>query len=179
MRKPRVLLVAIAALVLLAIAVPALAAPPSTPPGQANKAEKSKTPEVDVNVTGRIEKATDAEGETTYTVTVDGKTWQLDAGPSWFHGDTHPLDAFVGKEVAIAGTAHEGGDEVDVMSVDGQALRAAGKPAWAGGWKAVGERHPGWSAEKAQRMQEKFGDCFPPGQCKEKPAKSPGADEAE
>ena len=174
MKKPRALLVAIASLILLAIAVPALAAPPSTPPGQANKPDKSHAPEVDVNVTGRVEKGTDADGETVYRVTANGKTWQLDAGPKWFHGDNHPLDAFVGKDVAIVGTSEEGSDEVDVQSIDGQELRAAGKPPWAGGWKAVGERHPGWSQEKADRFDAKFGGCFPPGQCKAKPA---GGDE--
>jgi opacity protein-like surface antigen len=43
-----------------------------------------------------------------------------------------------------------------------------GKPPWAGGWKRVGEGHPGWSQEKADRFKAKFGDCFPPGQCKDK-----------
>jgi hypothetical protein len=65
------------------------------------------------------------------------------------------------------------------------ALREPGKPPWAGGWKVVGEKHPGWSQEKADRFKAKFGDCFPPGQCKDKPDKGAGdgaddgADESE
>jgi hypothetical protein len=46
--------------------------------------------------------------------------------------------------------------------------RAAGKPPWAGGWKRVGKAHPGWSQAKEDRLKAKFGDCFPPGQCKDK-----------
>jgi hypothetical protein len=73
--------------------------------------------------------------------------------------------------VTINGTAQEGGSEVDVLTIDGQAIREPGKPPWAGGWKRVGKVHPGWSAEKAERMQQRFGECFPPGQCKDKPVK--------
>ena len=65
--------------------------------------------------------------------------------------------------------------EVDVLAVDGTVIREAGRPPWAGGWKRVGERHPGWSQEKADRFKAKFGACFPPGQCKDK---TPDADEA-
>jgi hypothetical protein len=63
--------------------------------------------------------------------------------------------------------------EVPAEQLD-RAVREAGKPPWAGGWRRVGERHPGWSQEKADRMKAKFGDCFPPGQCKDKGAKPGG-----
>jgi hypothetical protein len=60
------------------------------------------------------------------------------------------------------------------VAVDGTRLREPGKPPWAGGWKVVGERHPGWSEEKAARFAERqaakaarFGDCWPPGHCKQ------------
>ena len=116
---------------------------------------------------------TDADGGTSYTMTVDGKTVKLDAGPSWFFGDNHPLKAFVGKTVTVAGGRR--GGEVDVETVDGVRLRAEGKPPWAGGWKAVGSAHPGWSQEKWDRWQAKQAGkvgaagagCWPPGKCKD------------
>jgi len=95
-----------------------------------------------------------------------GKTYELEAGPPWFWGANNPLAKFVGKTVTITGEAEAGGTEVDVEAVDGTAIRAPGKPPWAGGWKVVGERHPGWSQAKADKFKAKFGDCFPPGQCK-------------
>ncbi len=61
---------------------------------------------------------------------------------------------------------HVGGTEVDVQTVDGTAIRAPGKPPWAGGWKVQGEKHPGWSQAKADKFKAKFGDCWPPGHCK-------------
>ena len=71
--------------------------------------------------------------------------------------------------MTVDGEVAEGSTDVDVLAVNGTALREAGKPPWAGGWKVVGKQHPGWSQEKADRFQAKFGDCFPPGQCKDKP----------
>ena len=44
----------------------------------------------------------------------------------------------------MAGTTHEGTTELDVETVDGATLRAAGKPPWAGGPWVVGSTHPGW-----------------------------------
>ena len=157
--------VSIAGLVVLSmlVALPALAVDPSPQPG---KPDKSKVPEVSVTVRGAVSTATDANGKTIYRISSGGKTYELAAGPSWFHGDNHPLKAFVGKTVTIVGGQREGSTEIDVQSVDGTALRAPGKPPWAGGWKRVGERHPGWSQEKADRFKAKFGDCFPPGHCK-------------
>jgi hypothetical protein len=78
----------------------------------------------------------------------------------------------VGKSVSVAGERVAGSNTVDVTTVNGTALRGEGRPAWAGGWKRVGQAHPGWSQEKADRMKAKFGDCFPPGQCKPKPGAS-------
>lgn len=159
----------------LMVVLPALAAGgKSAAPGQ-NKAKAEKGP---ITLTGTIESTTDADGTKAYTVTDGGKTYSLEAGPKWFFDvGSYPLDKFVGESVTIAGEIGEGSDEVDVSSVNGTALRAPGKPTWAGGWKVVGERHPGWSQEKADRFAAKFGSCFPPGQCKDKPAK--GADETE
>lgn len=171
LRFGRYLVIAVA--LMMIAAVPVLAGiGNSNAPGQ----QKEKKPSTPITVSGTVETSTDAEGEKGYTVTDGGKTYKLEAGPKWFF-DTHPLEEFVGKSVSIEGEITEGSDVIDVLSVDGKALRAAGKPPWAGGWKRVGERHPGWSQEKADRMKAKFGDCFPPGQCKEKPNKSPDAND--
>ena len=160
-------------LLIALLAIPALAQPPEGgPPGQA----KERVPEVPVTLEGTVEVTTDADGKQTYTLTAGGMSYQLDAGPAWFHGDAHPLAPFVGQSVSIDGEQAEGSTEVNVLAVNGTQLRAAGKPPWAGGWMRVGERHPGWSQEKADRFAAKFGDCFPPGQCKEKPHRA--ADES-
>jgi hypothetical protein len=158
-----------------AVALPALGASPapsgaaaaSDHPGKGPKG--SKEPEVAVTLRGTVAKTTDAEGDTTYTITADGKTLRLEVGPPWFWGDHHPLAAVVGKTVTITGS--QSGDEVEVATVDGTTIRGAGRPPWAGGWKAVGSAHPGWSQDKADRFAEKakaFGvDCWPPGWCKD------------
>ena len=46
--------------------------------------------------------------------------------------------------MTIAGTSHENETELDVETVDGKAIRAPGKPPWAGGPWVVGPVHPGW-----------------------------------
>ncbi|MEO5939485.1 MAG: hypothetical protein ABIZ72_01200 [Candidatus Limnocylindrales bacterium] len=169
-----------------AVTIPALAAGPSAAPAAAasdhpGKGPKaSKGPEVAVTLRGVVAVATDADGQATYTISANGKTIKLDAGPSWFFGANHPLKPFVGKTVTITGGQRA--DEVDVETVDGVRLRAEGKPPWAGGWKAVGSAHPGWSQEKADRWAAKHagkvgaagGGCWPPGQCKDH-----GPDESE
>ena len=130
---------------------------------------------------GTVSAGTDEDGGTTYELTSGGKTYQLEAGPPWYHGDNHPLKPFVGESVTVTGEAAEGSTEVDVLTVNGTAIREPGKPPWAGGWKQVGERHPGWSeekaarwAEKAAKQQQKFGGCWPPGHCKEQDAAESG-----
>ena len=77
----------------------------------------------------------------------------LSAGPKWWWGDASPLAGAVGKTVTIDGEQAEGSDEVDVLAIDGTAIRAAGKPPWAGGWKVVGERHPGWAQWKVDKVR--------------------------
>ncbi|HUQ78885.1 MAG TPA: hypothetical protein VM427_08475 [Patescibacteria group bacterium] len=155
-RSLRIPLLAVALFALVGvIAIPALAAGPSAAPGAAASEKPgrgpkaSKAPEVAVTLEGVVSMATDAEGVTTYTIAAAGRIIRLDAGPSWFIGGDHPLAAFVGRSVTITGDQR--GDEVDVETVDGTRLRAAGKPPWAGGWKAVGSAHPGWTREKADR----------------------------
>jgi hypothetical protein len=162
-------MLALAVVLLLAIAVPVLAAGPgaSGAPGQGK--DKTKSPETPITLNGTIESSTDAEGEARYTLRDGGTTYTLEAGPRWFFDKgAYPLDPYVGQSVRLEGTVAEGSTEVDVVAVNGTALRGAGKPPWAGGWKVVGEKHPGWSQDKADRMKARFGDCFPPGQCRDK-----------
>jgi hypothetical protein len=171
----RRLLTGLGIIALLAfIAVPVLAGGQGkdNAPGQA----KEKVPTTPITISGTIEVTTDENGKDTYTLTDGGTTYTLSAGPPWFFGNNHPLEPFVGQSVTVDGEIADGTTDVDVLAVDGTALRESGKPPWAGGWKVVGEGHPGWSQEKADRFDAKFGDCFPPGQCKDKPA---GGDEDE
>lgn len=139
-------------------------------PAKADKA--AKAPEVAVTVRGVVGSRTASDGDTEYTMTRGTTVLVLDAGPAWFFKGKHPLAAFVGKTVTVTGEQRSGSDEVDVLSVDGKALREPGKPPWAGGWKRVGKDHPGWTQEKWDRWQAKAKqrglDCFPPGQCKDK-----------
>jgi hypothetical protein len=169
--------VAVLTFLFVAAAAPTLAADPSpAPPGHGNKPDhagpKDKAPKEPITVSGAVTKATDDDGETVYQLTAGGKTYTLDAGPAWFMGDDHPLASRVGDTVTIVGEVAAGSANVEVQTIDGTAVRAGGKPPWAGGWKAVGEKHPGWTADKAARVAnhltrliERFG-CFPPGQCK-------------
>jgi len=179
LRRP----LAVLALVALAtiVALPTLAADPpsSEKPAKPEKAQKpEKAPAAPITVSGTITVATEPDGRSVYSVTSGGTIYQLDAGPAWFHGDKHPLKAFVGQAVRIDGTRREGASEIDVVAIDGKQLRAPGKPPWAGGWKRVGEAHPGWTQEtwdrwqaKVKEKQDKFGvDCWPPGHCKKAPA---------
>ena len=167
-RVPRALrgpLVVVAFLVLaIVVAIPVLAASPapsgsSTPAasgegnGQAKGPKASHEPEVTVTVSGTVKATTDADGSTTYTLSSNGKTLKLEDGPKWWWQDKDPLKAWVGKSVTIAG--EQSGDEIDVQAVNGVAMRAPGKPPWAGGWKAVGSIHPGWTQEKADRQKAK------------------------
>ena len=161
-RRPALVL-ALTALA-LAIALPAIAAPPEGAKGP----KASKEPKVEVTLSGTVEAATDADGKTTYTLASGGTTYTLGAGPSWFHGDSHPLAAVVGDSVTIVGEHAEGSTDVDVLSINGTELRAAGKPAWAGGWRRIGAKHPGWSQAKLDRFEARFGECWPPGRCKDK-----------
>jgi hypothetical protein len=168
----------------LAIAIPVLAAYPSsspTPPGQ-SKPDKSpkpgkdnqdaKTPEVAVTVEGTVAQGKDGQGRPAFTLTANGKTWELSAGPPWYWGDRNPLKAYVGKSVKVAGSTHEGSTELDVETVNGTAIRAPGKPPWAGGPWVVGPTHPGWKSWMA-------GGKPGHGNAKNKAAKGAEPDESE
>lgn len=170
MRRLTSVLLPAATMLAILIAVPVLAGGNPNAPGQ----QKDKAPTAPITILGTIERSTDAAGRSTYTVRDGGTTYTLGAGPWWFYGDDHPLDPFVGESVTIVGEIAKGSSDIDVDTVNGKALREAGKPPWAGGWKAVGEAHPGWSQVKADRFESRFGECWPPGHCKEGPA---GADD--
>ena len=143
--------------------------------GQGNKGNKGdKTPEVPITLRGTIAMSTDGKGRPSFSLTAGGTTYELEAGPPWFWGANNPLAKFAGKTVTVTGEMHAGATDVDVLTVDGTVIRAPGKPPWAGGWKANGEKHPGWSQEKADKFQAKHGGCWPPGHCKaDAPTSSP------
>ena len=155
----------------------------------------AKVPAVDVSLSGTVGTRTAADGTTEYTLTTGDTVVTLDAGPAWFFPNAYPLAPYVGQQVTVGGEQKEGATTVDVLTVNGTALREAGKPPWAGGWKTVGEQHPGWTQEKADRQaakaarqaernaakQERFGlQCWPPGHCKDGSARdvNPGSSQA-
>jgi hypothetical protein len=136
--------------------------------------KKVKVPEAEVTLNGTVGTRTTTDGGTEYTLTVGPTVLTLDAGPSWFYGDKHPLQPFVGKAVTVVGTQAAGSTVVDVRSVDGTVIRAPGRPQWAGGWKRLGAIHPGWTQEKWDKWQAKVAErsartkngCWPPGLCR-------------
>jgi hypothetical protein len=143
-------------------AKPSSPAPAATPkatkepkPDKAVKPERGpKTPEVAITLRGTVAVKTDGRWPA-YTLTSGGTTYELSAGPPWWWGASNPLAKSVGKTVTIAGEHATGSSEVDVLTIDGVAVRAAGRPPWAGGWKVVGEKHPGWAQWKADKMADK------------------------
>ena len=186
-------LLAVAVIAALAIAIPVIAADPSpasSPPGQtkpdvsekpdestssdqADKAAKAgkpaKVPEIAVTVDGTVHQATGDKGRPTFTITAGGKVWELSDGPPWYWGDNDPLKAYVGKSVKVAGSTAEGSTELEVESVNGTAIRAAGKPPWAGGPWVVGPTHPGWKPWMADgKPGNGHGQKTAPGQNKDK-----------
>ena len=160
---------------------------PNAASGAARGEKPGRSPEVEVTLSGLLGSQTSTGGETQYTLTVGGNVLTLDAGPAWFYKDKHPLAPFVGKNVTVIGEQAQGGTTVDVRSVDGTTIRAAGKPPWAGGWKRVGEDHPGWSQEKWDKYQAKLTErqaksgteCWPPGHCKTRADKQAGPKQSE
>jgi hypothetical protein len=201
----------VGAIVVVAIALPALAADPSASssaapppkaaaseppepdespgdnggkPDKANKGNKGnngnkgvETPEVAITLHGTIAMTKDSDGLPSFTMASGSTSYSLEVGPPWFWGANNPLAKFAGKSVTITGETSAGSTNLDVLTVNGTAIRAPGRPPWAGGWKAVGSKHPGWSQEKADKFKAKFGDCFPPGLCK-KPDTAPAASPA-
>lgn len=155
-------LAGLAALVL--IAAPVFGADPSAKPEKTDKGT-----EIAKTMTGTVASSKDAKGRATFTMVVGGVTWELSAGPKWFWGAKNPLAAFVGKSVEVTGTYHAGETDLDVSTVDGNAIRSAGKPPWAGGPKVVGKIHPGW---KDGKPGNGHGRANAPGQLKDKSAEA-------
>jgi hypothetical protein len=123
-------------------------------PDKAAKPDKGpKAPEHPVTLRGVV--ASDGDGG--YTLTVGSTVYQLSAGPKWWWGDANPLAAAVGKTVTVNGEQAEGSAEVHVLAIDGTAVRAAGRPPWAGGWRVVGEKHPGWAQWKVDKLNSRGG----------------------
>lgn len=158
--RRRPLLIVAGLVAVLLIAGPAFGANPSAKPDKAQKG-----PEIARTLTGVVTSTTDAKGRPSFAMTVDGVTWELSAGLKWFWGDSNPLAAYVGKTVEVTGTYRAGETDLDVLTVDGKALRAAGKPPWAGGPKVVGSAHPGWKDGKPGKG---YGREHAPGQNKDK-----------
>ncbi len=106
---------------------------------------------------GTLETDQDTDGGTVYRVSDGTSSVPLGVGPPWFYGDDHPLAELVGQRITVIGQRDDGtpGHEAvpeasghgqpsfEVYSVNGIELRAPGKPRWAGGPAAVGDRHPG------------------------------------
>ena len=165
------LVVATVGLLAVVVAAPIVRAEPPAGTPAAAKAQKAKAPQVAVTVTGVVREGTGESGTGTFTLAAGGTTWTLSAGPRWYHGADNPLAAHVGKTVTISGTHREGSTELDVETVDGKAIRAAGKPPWAGGPWAVGSAHPGWKPWMADgKPGNGHGRENAPGQDKDKPA---------
>lgn len=135
----------------LVLALPAVAADPSARPTgepRAGELRSEKSPKAEreagpVTVTGVVQETTDAKGRPVFTVTADGTTWMLSAGPKWFWRDGDILRALVGRSVELSGKARAGA-KLHVDRIGGVALRGDARPPWAGGPRLVGEFHPGW-----------------------------------
>lgn len=146
---------------LLLVTAPVLAAKPD------------KGPELAKTLTGTVASSEDGKGRPTFSMTVGGVVWELSAGPKWFWAANNPLAAYVGKSVEAVGTYHAGETKLNVDTVDGKALRAPGRPAWAGGPKRIGGRHPGF--KDGSHPGKGQGRANAPGQLKDK-TKTPAAD---
>jgi len=155
----------------LAAATPTPAAKPAAKPAATPK--PAKVPDADEGpiqtLTGTLGTRTDADGDVEYVL--DGV--ELSVGPPWYWGKNNPLEKYYVNKTTVTvtgrmetdppstkanGKANDAdGPEFEVYTVNGSKVRAEGKPPWAGGPKAVGERHPGyagWSNGKADKADK-------------------------
>jgi hypothetical protein len=166
---------------------PAASGSPDPSPGTKKSEEKpgkgpktEKVPETPVTLRGAVGTRTDADGDTVYTLTVNGTVYDLEVGPPWFWGEDHPLKGLVGKTVTVEGDQAQGSTTIEVRVADGKTLREAGKPPWAGGWKVQGAKHPGWAQWKVDKAAERdaakteHGNGPPPWAGPKSPEPSPG-----
>ena len=189
-RRPGLILFAMAMAVAVAAPVviaanpsssskPAASAKPGKSPHPSDGPKADKGPEIAITLNGTVTTSTDGKGRPAFSMTSGGTTYELSAGPKWFWGINNPLAAYVGKSVKIVGTHRQGSTDVDVESVDGKALRGAGRPPWAGGPRVVGQRHPGWKAwSAAGKHGNGKGRAGAPGQLKDKTQDQPEGSEA-
>ena len=75
---------------------------------------------------GTVSVGTDEDGDPSYELTSGGKTYRARGRTAWYYGDNHPLKPFVGQSVTVTGEAAEGSTDVDVLTVDGTAIREPG-----------------------------------------------------
>jgi hypothetical protein len=132
--------------VAVAVVVIALLLPATRP--TTGKAQKTHPSEQAVTVHGTIQKTTAPDGKGAYTLVANATTYRLSDGPEWWWGANDPLASYVGKTVDVTGEVAQGSTDLDVLSIDGKAIRAPGRPPRAGGPKAVAEKHPGYKASK-------------------------------
>ena len=134
----------------------------SKPNKAAKPGQAAEAPEHPVKLTGIVGQPV---GEDEFTLVVGITVYRLSVGPPWWWGDASPLGAVKGKVVTIDGEQAEGSDEVDVLAIDGKVIREPGRPPWAGGWKVVGSKHPGWAQWKVDKQAGKgHGQNEAPGQ---------------
>ncbi len=161
----------VGSLVAVALVAISILVPRASP--TAGKGQKAHTPEHAITVRGTVQRTTSADGLSAYTLVANGTTYGLSDGPAWWWGAKDPLASYVGRTVDVTGEKAEGSTEIDVQSIDGEALRAPGRPPWAGGPKVVGEKHPGSKTSKGQdNAPEKAKDK---GRAKPEASSSPSA----
>jgi hypothetical protein len=134
--------------VAVAVVVIALLLPATRP--TTGKAQKTHPSEQAVTVHGTIQKTTAPDGKGAYTLVANATTYRLSDGPEWWWGANDHLASNVGKTVDVTGEVAQGSTDIDVLSIDSKALRAPGRPPWAGGPKAVGEKHPEFKESKGR-----------------------------
>ncbi len=66
----------------------------------------------------------------------------LDVGPPRYWGDNHPLPPLVGTTVTVMGVQETGSDRFAVFVLGDQVIRGPGRPPWAGGLNADGQKAP-------------------------------------
>lgn len=159
---------------------------------QAKQDKAQKAPETVITATGKLVITTiDDEKEYTLQDSAGKKLYYLEAGPKWFYTSTaYPLDKYANQNVTVVGVVEgpkpaktpnpnanpnatkEKDDAakrtdaptLDVRSVNGVAIRAAGKPPWAGGPKNV-PNHPGSKGkghDKSNNGKSENGKKAPP-----------------
>lgn len=135
------------------LATPTDSPEPTATPRPEKATETPDADEVITTLTGVLATKKDADGDVEYSI---GDV-RLGVGPPWYWGERHPLAGLVGQTITVTGhmetgkpakagaKAKDAGPEFEVLIVNGTVIRAPGKPPWAGGPKAVGASHPGYT----------------------------------